>query len=272
MSTSTFLRSARRAILLLLVPVLTPYGDLRGAVTPEGSERSGLIAYSEGRFADASHAFVEGIRASEGQGDPDPRLGQLLSDLAWLYHEQDRDTEADSLLLRALAVDQKKFGADALPAARRTQELGMLYQAEGKFKEAGPLLERALSLYEKNPKADARELAITQAQLGLNYQSTGNLDRGEVFLKRALDGLGSGMGKDPCYWAATLIDLAELYHASHRDSEAHRTFERALHEAEAIPRAERLTSGPVCNPHSVLSRRIESIQANDRKEQPQPIR
>jgi tetratricopeptide (TPR) repeat protein len=261
MNTSTSPRFARRAILLMLLPFLTGYSGLRPGATPESLEWSGLIAYSDGRYDDASQAFLEAIRESEHE-DAQPGLGQLLSDLGWLYHEQDRDAQADSLLRRALVIDRTRFGPDALPAARRTQELGMLYQAEGKFKEAGPLLERALSLYERNPKADARELAITQAQVGLNYQATGNLDRGEVLLKRALVGLESGMGKDPCYWAATLIDLAELYHASNRESEANRAFERALREAKAVPSAERLTSGPVCNPHSVLLRRIEAIRAN----------
>jgi len=251
-----------RAVLLMLVPVLMACGASQVAATPEGLERSGLTAYTEGRYDDASQAFAEGIRASERLDAPDPGLGQLLSDLAWLYHEQDRDLEADSLLQRALAVDQKSFGSDALPAARRTQELGMLYQAEGRFKEAGPLLGRALFLYEANPKADARELAITQAQLGLNYQAAGNLDRGEILLKKALVGLDSGMGKDPCYWAATLIDLAELYRASNRRSEANRMFERALREAKAVPIGDRFTRGPVCNPNSVLFRRLESIRGD----------
>jgi tetratricopeptide (TPR) repeat protein len=247
----------------MLLPFLTGYVGLQAGATPESLERSGLTAYSDGRYDDASQAFLEAIRESEHE-DAQPGLGQLLSDLGWLYHEHDRDTSADSLLQLALAVDQKKFGSDALPAARRAQELGMLYQAEGKFKEAGPLLGRALSLYERNPKADARELAITQAQVGLNYQQAGNLDRGELFLKRALVGLGSGMGKDPCYWAATLIDLADLYRASNRDAEANRTFERALREAQAIPKGDRLTSGPVCNPNSILIRRIEAIRAGRR--------
>ena len=246
----------------MLVPVLMASGTPQIASTPEGLERSGLTAYAEERYDDASQAFLEAIRASERPGAQDPGLGQFLSDLAWLYHQQDRDSEADSLLRQALAIDQKSFGSDALPAARRTQELGMLYQAEGRFKEAGPLLVRALSLYETNPKADARELAITQAQVGLNYQAVGKLDRGEIFLKKALVGLDSGMGKDPCYWAATLIDLAELYRASNRESEANRMFERALREAKAIPSAERFTNGPVCNPNSVLLRRLESIQGN----------
>lgn len=262
MNTSISPRIARRAVLLILVPVLTASGAPQVATTPEGLERSGLTAYTEDRYEDASRAFVEAIRASERLRPPDPGIGQLLSDLAWLYHQQDRDTEADSLLRQALAIDQKNFGSDALPAARRTQELGMLYQAEGKYKEAGPLLARALSLYEANPKADARELAITQAQVGLNYQAVGKLDRGEVFLKKALVGLDSGMGKDPCYWAATLIDLAELYRASNRESEANRMFERALREAKAIPSSERFTNGPVCNPNSVLFRRLESIRGD----------
>jgi|SRR5712671_2409162 len=261
MNASTSSRFAKRAILLMLLPFLTGSGGSQAGATPESLERSGLAAYSDGRYDDASKAFLEAIRESEHE-DAEPGLGQLLSDLGWLYHEQDRDTSADSLLQLALAVDQKKFGSDALPAARRAQELGMLYQTEGKFKEAGPLLGRAMSLYEKNPKADARELAITQAQVGLNYQATGNLDRGELFLKRALVGLGSGMGKDPCYWAATLIDLADLYRATNRDSEANATFERALREAKAIPKGDRLTSGPVCNPNSVLIRRIEAMRAS----------
>ncbi|HYQ88625.1 MAG TPA: hypothetical protein VEU09_03250, partial [Candidatus Binatia bacterium] len=76
----------RRTVLLMLVPVLMACGVSQVAATPEGLERSGLTAYTEGRFGDASQAFVEAIRASERVDAPDPGLGQLLSDLAWLYH------------------------------------------------------------------------------------------------------------------------------------------------------------------------------------------
>ena len=48
----------RRAVLLMLVPVLMACGALQVAATPEGPERSGLTAYTEGRYGDASQASV----------------------------------------------------------------------------------------------------------------------------------------------------------------------------------------------------------------------
>ena len=273
---------AGRAILLTVVLFLTTFAGMQPAEAStqgqsarpprDGSgsaagrlERSGLIAYSEGRYDKAAQNFAEAIRASENNGASSARgHGQLLSNLAWLYHEQGRVTEADSLLRLALAIDQRAFRPGALPVAHRTQELGMLHHAQGRFQEAGQLLVQALSLYEKNSDADGREIAITQHQIGVNYHATGDLHRGELFIKRALAGLGRNTG-DRRYWAASILDLAELYRSAHRDAEASQAYGRALREANALSSQDGTGNGLVFNSHSVLLRRIEAIRAADHR-------
>ena len=227
-----------------------------------GLERSGLLAYSDGHYHDAEHAFVEAIRLTENQGGPlAPGLTQLLSDLAWLHYTEGRFDKADSLLREALARDQKAFGPDDVErTAARTAELGMLYHAEGKFIEAGPLLHRALFLYEQSPKTQMCEIGIIQNQIGLNYWAMGDLVRGERLIKNALVSLEVGETKDGRYWAAAMLDFAELCLAGHRDAEAKRAFERALTAAEDLRQSIGLDNGFVFHSHSVLLRRTEGIR------------
>jgi len=235
---------------------------LRG--TPADSlEQVGFDAYSDGAYEDAADAFLEAIAAGNAPGASErsrASLGQLHSDLAWLYFEMGRVSEADSLLRRALELEQK--AKDDLAVARRTTELAMLQQATGNHKAAGPLLDEVLELQAKRAKkADPREVAFTLHLLARNYHATGDPTQSETFYQRALAGLDEKATMDKSQWAATMLDLAELYHATHRDKEAREAFEKALKKANELYEDGGLPNAIVLNPYSVLLRRAEAARA-----------
>ena len=237
---------------------------LRG--TPADSlERVGFDAYSDGAYEDAADAFLDAITAGS-RADASERsrasLSQLHSDLAWLYFEVGRVAEADSLLRRALEIEKKAGGDDELAVARRTTELAMLQQATGNHKAAGPLLDEVLELQAKRAKkADPREVAFTLHLLARNYHATGDPAQSETFYQRALAGLDEKATMDKSQWAATMLDLAELYHATHRDKEAREAFEKALKKANELYEDGGLPNAIVLNPYSVLLRRAEAARA-----------
>jgi len=231
-------------------------------------EQVGLSAYSDGVYDDAESAFIDAILASaKAGGDPtrDPRhgptLAQLHSNLAWLYREMGRDGEADSVLQLALDLDTKAHGADSPAVVRRTAELAMLKQAAGRYKEAAPLLDRVIALHAKNPKAEPREIAFTLHLLARNYFATGDSEQSEKFFNKVLESLDERETMDASLWSTTMLDLAELYHASHRDKEAREAFRKALTRANKLYAEGGLPNALVLNPYSVLLRRAEAVRA-----------
>jgi tetratricopeptide (TPR) repeat protein len=235
---------------------------LRG--TPADSlEQVGFDAYSDGAYEDAADAFLDAIVAGSGAGASERAragLGQLHSNLAWLYFEMGRVAEADSLMRRALELEKK--AGDDLAVARRTTELAMLQQATGNHAAAGPLLDEVLELQAKRArKADPREVAFTLHLLARNYHAAGDPAQSETFYQRALAGLDEKATMDKSQWAATMLDLAELYHATHRDKEAREAFEKALEKANELYEDGGLPNAIVLNPYSVLLRRAEAARA-----------
>lgn len=232
--------------------------------TPADSlERVGFAAYSDGVYGDAESAFLDAIEFSRGSTSRSKTsLAQLHSNLAWLYFETGRAAEADSLMRRALALDREAAGDDALVVARRTTELAMLQQAAGHYAAAGPLLDEVLEIQAKRvKKADPREVAFTLHLLARNYHAAGDPKRSESFYQKALAGLDETATMDQSQWAATMLDLAELYHATHRDNEAREAFKKAVKKANDLYAAGGLPNAVVLNPYSVLLRRSEAVRA-----------
>ena len=235
---------------------------VRGAPA-DSLEHVGLAAYSDGVLEDAEDAFLDAIEASasaSARGRSKTSLAQLHSDLAWLYFEMGRFAEADSVMMRALELE-RTGGGDALAVARRTVEFAMLQQAEGRYGAAAPLLDEVLAVQARHAKkADAREVAFTLHLLARNYHATGDPKQSESFYRKALDGLDESATMDQSQWAATMLDLAELYHATHRDREAREAFEKAVKKANELYAAGGLPNALVLNPYSVLLRRAEAVR------------
>jgi tetratricopeptide (TPR) repeat protein len=231
--------------------------------TPADSlEYVGFSAYSEGVYGDAEQAFLDAIEESkQGRSRSITSLAQLYSNLAWLYLEEERFAEADSVMMLAVKFDRAgdKAGIDT---AWRTLDFAMLQQAEGRHGAAAPLLDEVLEFQAKNSKKfDAREVAFTLHLLARNYRATGDLKKGESAINEAIRNLDQNSAVDKSQWAAAMLELAELYHATHRDHEAREAFEKALNKANELYAAGGLDNALVLDPYRVLERRAKAAGA-----------
>ena len=76
-------------------------------------------------------------------------IATVLHNLAVLYQDQGKYSEAEPLFKRALAIDEKTLGPDHPSVAKVLGNLAVLYQAQGRYSEAEPLYKRALEIDEK---------------------------------------------------------------------------------------------------------------------------
>ena len=87
------------------------------------------------------------------------RCGESLNNLARLLQATNRLAEAEPLMRRALAIDEKSFGPDHPDVAIGLNNLAQLLQATNRLAEAEPLMRRALAICEKSFGPDHPEVA-----------------------------------------------------------------------------------------------------------------
>ena len=87
----------------------------------------------------------------------------MLGNLAQLYGALGRD--AEPLMKRVLAIQEKVFGPDHEYVASSLTRLALLHAAQGRYAEAEPLLQRALAIRQKSLGPEHPDVAASQKTL-----------------------------------------------------------------------------------------------------------
>ncbi len=118
----------------------------------EALNATGVEAYQRGDYTDAEKQWDAALKAAEEFGSEDPRLATSLSNLAGLYYAQSRYAEAEPLLKRSLAIDEKAFGPEHPNVAQSLENYADLLQKMGRGNEATDLETRAKAIRAKHAK------------------------------------------------------------------------------------------------------------------------
>jgi tetratricopeptide (TPR) repeat protein len=167
------------------------------------------------------------IGAAEVAGIPKP-TSRLMNDLGTLFHAKCLWAEAESLMHRVLAIDEKSYGPEHPTVAVRLNNLAALFLATNRLKEAEPLMHRVLEIDEKHYGPDRPEVAVDLNNLAQLLQATNRLKEAESLTRRALEIDEKSYGPDHPRVAIRLSNLASLLKASHRLEEAEPLMRRAL--------------------------------------------
>jgi len=155
-------------------------------------------------------------------------LSSSLSYLAGLYSSQGRYSEAESLYLQALKIDQRLFGADHPSLATDFNNLAGLYESQGRYSEAEPLYLQAVEIDWRSLPEDHPSLAIDLNNLAGLYRSQGRYSEAEPLYLEALKIDWRSLPEDHPRLATHLNNLALLYESQGRYSEAEPLFLQAV--------------------------------------------
>jgi tetratricopeptide (TPR) repeat protein len=160
-------------VLFLALVLLTSGGTTGSAEVDEHEEWSRRIRElrKAGRQADAialAEEYREKVR--EGYGTEHPRYAIALKVLANILQNTDRLEEAESLMRRALEIDEKSFGPEHPDIADDLRDLGVILRNANRAAEAEALLRRSLAIEEKNfgPQHPRLIPALTELALFLS--------------------------------------------------------------------------------------------------------
>ena len=192
-------------------------------------------------------------------------IGPLLNDVAILSYSKARYAEAEPLLRRSLAIDEKVHGQAHPIVAIRLSNLAELLRATNRLREAEPLIRRAVAIDEASPNPINPDAASRLIVLGLLLRDSGRLGEAEPFVRRALAIDEASFGPDHPDVAVDLNNLAGLLQETNRLGAAEPLYRRALAIDEA-------SFGP---DHPRLANRLNSLAAflyaSDRLREAEPF-
>ena len=181
---------------------------------------NGRRAYLQADFAEAAVQYEAAVKEAEGFGPQDRRLATSLNNLVGVHSAEGKYADAEPLLERALAINEKALGAGHPRVAQTLNNLALLYEAQGKYADTESLLERALAISENALGAGHPRVAKRLTSLALIYQAQGKHAEAEPLFKRALSIVGKALGLEHPLVAQSLENYAVLLRETGRDAEA----------------------------------------------------
>jgi len=164
---------------------------------------------------------------ADAAGIPAP-TARLMNQLSLLLNAKALHAEAEPLMRRVLAIDEKSLGPDRPDVAIRLNNLAVLLQATNRLDEAEPLMRRALAIDEKSFGPDHPNVATCLSNLAGLLKATNRLDEAEPLMRRALAIDEKGLGPDHPKVGIRLNNLALLLQHTNRLAEAEPLMRRAL--------------------------------------------
>jgi tetratricopeptide (TPR) repeat protein len=158
---------------------------------------------------------------------------RLMSELGRFLEAKALQNEAEPLLRRALAIDEKNLGSDHPTVGIRLNNVASLLRHTSRLAEAEPLMRRVISIFEKNLGQEDHFVATALSNLAGLLHNTNRLDEAEPLRRRALAIDEKNFGHDHPEVAVSLNNLAHLLTATKRFAEAEPLFRRAIAIGEA---------------------------------------
>ena len=152
----------------------------------------------------------------------------LLINLADLLQVTIRLAEAEPLLRRALAIDERRFGRGHPKTSPFLNNLAMLLHDMNQLVEAEQLMRQALAIDEQSFGAEHSMVARDLNNLAGLLQTTNRLAEAEPLIRRALAIDEQSFGPEHPKVAVHLSSLARLLQATNRLAEAEPLMRRAL--------------------------------------------
>ncbi len=182
----------------------------------------------EGRYAEGEALHRRIVDAAIAKNGPDhPDVAAALTNLAINLSAQRREDAAQPLLVRALAIYEKRLPPGHPYIALLLTNVGASLIALDRADEAVPMLERALALREKSLAPGHPDVAVSLNALAGAWVKLGKLKEAEALQRRALDLRRASLPDGSPGIARGLINLAFTLKQQGRFAEAEPLYREA---------------------------------------------
>lgn len=156
---------------------------------------------------------------------------KLSTEVVKLFN-QGKYNEALPLAKRAVELNEKALGKDAISLANSLNNLGALYMAMADYRHADDAYKRSLAIYEKAKGAESFSLTKMLDQLAWIRYALGLGDDARQMLERSLGIKEKVSGKESVDAGQALVYLGQFYEKQGRYKQAVPFYQRAVEVLE----------------------------------------
>ncbi len=183
-------------------------------------------------WKDAETQSLEALGEAEELNDK-TLISWACNEYAQVLTAVSRQSEAEVLMRRTLAIDQEMWGKDDPRTSTGLSNLAALLHETGRVEEAESLVRQALLIDEESLGSEHPNVAIRLNNLAQLMSDSGRYEEAEPLMRRALEITEAKLGSDDPSVSIRLNNLAVLMQDTGRIAEAETLMHRALVLTEA---------------------------------------
>ena len=227
--------------IILCISILLSLGIVNASAAPaqrtysSSALRSMARVYVAcGNYEKARPLLERALAFAENTNASDKEMCACMIDMAYLYKNQDRFAQAETMCQQGLQLQRKVNGQNHPYVAYTLRILSEIYMMQARYQEAIDTLEQALTIMRKFTLEDDRELAPFKVDMARLLTREGDYEKAESCFKNVITSIEKNFGPDHLYTAKVYSSMASLYAQQGRYAEAEELIAKALPIQERV--------------------------------------
>jgi tetratricopeptide (TPR) repeat protein len=192
------------------------------------------VYMASGSYDKAQPLLATALDLAKASNAPDSDVCACALDLAYLYKNQGRLDEAETICLSGLELQEKVYSPTHPFVAYTLRILGEIYRRQGRFREATDSLDRAMAIMRRVSGEDDPDMAPVKVDMARLLLAKGDFAQAESYFKNAIAVIEGSYGPTHLYTARVLTSMAELRVLQGRHAQAEALISRALPVQEKV--------------------------------------
>jgi len=169
------------------------------------------VYIASGGYEKAQPFLVKALNLARQTKASDSEISACMLDLAYLYKNQGRLTEAETTCLSGLELQEKAYSQSHPYVAYTLRILSEIYSRQARYHEAVGTMEQALTIMRGFTLEDDQELAPFKVDMARLLTAQGDYDNAESYFKNSIASIEKNYGVDHLYTAKVFTAMASLY-------------------------------------------------------------
>ena len=201
------------------------------------------VYMASGSYDKAQPLLESALDLARTSNAPDSDVCACAIDLAYLYKNQGKLGEAETMCLSGLELQEKVYSPKHPYVAYTLRILGEIYRAQGRYREAVDSLERAMTIMRGVSSEDDPDMAPLKVDMARLLVAKGDFTQAESYFNKAIAVIEGSYGPTHLYTTRVLTSMAALRVLQGRYAQAEALIYRVLPVQEKV-------YGP--NPHFLV--------------------
>lgn len=187
-----------------------------------------------GGYKKAEPFLKSALSLAKSADAPDSEMCACMLDLAYLYKNQGKLTEAEAMCRSGLELQEKLYGKNHPHIAQTLRILSDICQGQVRYREAASCLERGIAIMRRVSGKNDPDVAPFKVDMARLLVTQGDFVRAEAYFSEAIVVIENSYGPEHLYTAKVLASMAKLYALQGRHARAEELTSRALPIQERI--------------------------------------